>query len=674
MANLSIISTCNRSCGYCFARDAFNGEPFSQDHISLDTFERALDFLERSQIDQVRLLGGEPTLHPQFEQLVRRVMTRGMNLLIFSNGQMPENARQCLIETPGDRVRILINLTSGQSIGSWEADGHQKKTMGVLGQSIMPGINICQPDVVLDGLFDLIDHYHLLPSVRIGLAQPNMSRSNQYLHPGQYQRVGHLLTGFAREAAERGVALEFDCGFVPCMFPPEAHELLTEAGAGIGRRCNPILDILPDGTVASCYPLSGVCAGMLSSDITADELRSLFEKQLEAYRTIGVFRDCCVCQWFLTEHCHGGCLAAAITRLRPTVPEHSRIRLEQAINHRLRLDDPDTAGPGEDAAPTRQHIQRDFSSPKNGIGWILPYIDQPTEFWQELALRYGSHIREIYFPLPLEGMGSSRPPQTEAHLNDFLESAPLNASVLINPIVLPYPIEKLSVPVMERLRTLCDRHPIKSVTVANPELGRCIREQVPELELTASVVMDIHTPHQVAMIDGIFDHLVPATRIVRDKEALQRLRHAFNGNIRLMLNEACLPGCPYRAQHFFEMCKGTAPPKSLCNRLLTDNPWLRLTGAWVLPQHLDLYTGLYDDLKLAGRVTLNNPLDYLRVIDAYVQRRPLTPDAIGGGPASLLSPMTINRDFFAHTLACKHQCHQCDHCRNYYLQGQSHGR
>ena len=165
---------------YCFARDAFNGGSFTQGHISLDTFERALDFLERSEIDQVRLLGGEPTLHPQFEQLIRRVMERGMNLLIFSNGQMPDNARQCLTETPGDRVRILVNLTSGRSSGCWEADGHQKKTMAALGQNIMPGINICRPDVVLDGLLDLIDHYHLLPSIRIGLAQPNMSRSNQY--------------------------------------------------------------------------------------------------------------------------------------------------------------------------------------------------------------------------------------------------------------------------------------------------------------------------------------------------------------------------------------------------------------------------------------------------------------------------------------------------------------
>lgn len=72
-------------------------------------------------------------------------------------------------------------------------------------------------------------------------------------------------------------------------------------------------------------------------------------------------------------------------------------------------------------------------------------------------------------------------------------------------------------------------------------------------------------------------------------------------------------------------------PQSLCDETLEKQPWLRFTGAWVLPQHLHFYDGLYDDLKLAGRVTLKNPADYRRVLDAYVHKKPLTPDKIGGG-------------------------------------------
>jgi hypothetical protein len=112
-----------------------------------------------------------------------------------------------------------------------------------------------------------------------------------------------------------------------------------------------------------------------------------------------------------------------------------------------------------------------------------------------------------------------------------------------------------------------------------------------------------------------------------------------------MVNEACLGGCPYRTQHFFERGHGDWFPESLCGPLLEVQPWLRLTGAWILPQHLRFYEGVYDRLKLAGRVTLQDPQKYVAVLGAYVNRRSMTPDAIGGGPASVLQAATISDEF-----------------------------
>ena len=93
---------------------------------------------------------------------------------------------------------------------------------------------------------------------------------------------------------------------------------------------------------------------------------------------------------------------------------------------------------------------------------------------------------------------------------------------------------------------------------------------------------------------------------------------------------------------------------------------MRLTGAWVLPQHLYLYDGIYDELKLAGRVTLRDPKKYITALDAYLHRKPLPPNEIGGGPASVLEPIEITEEFFAQTLHCRHQCYTCTICRDYY--------
>jgi molybdenum cofactor biosynthesis enzyme MoaA len=117
MANLSVTRGCNRNCSYCFARDAFASPGQSAAFISRRDFLRALDFLERSGIDQARLLGGEPTLHPEFPYLVDRVLERGRRLLVFSNGLMPEAALRRLEHTPVDRVAVLINVNAP---GNWQ--------------------------------------------------------------------------------------------------------------------------------------------------------------------------------------------------------------------------------------------------------------------------------------------------------------------------------------------------------------------------------------------------------------------------------------------------------------------------------------------------------------------------------------------------------------------------
>ncbi len=91
-----------------------------------------------------------------------------------------------------------------------------------------------------------------------------------------------------------------------------------------------------------------------------------------------------------------------------------------------------------------------------------------------------------------------------------------------------------------------------------------------------------------------------------------------------------------------------------------------MTGGWILPQHILFYDGLYDELKLSGRVTLQNPDHYAKVLDSYVKGTDLMPNEIGGGPASAVKDIHISRDFFSTLLKCDLQCQNCGICENYY--------
>jgi collagenase-like PrtC family protease len=300
--------------------------------------------------------------------------------------------------------------------------------------------------------------------------------------------------------------------------------------------------------------------------------------------------------------------------------------------------------------------------------WVLPYSDQKMDFWEKVAVQYGDYIRSVYFPIEAGVSASGRPPQAEIHMQEFLRQAPLAKSVLVNPIVLPRPAEKVAPTVIETLKRLRGDFDVTSVTVTNLSLARLIKIALPDYHVGASTLMGIATPAQVMMAKDYLDFLVPNNLLLRDLPALERLHRTYKGELRLIVNEACLPGCPYRTQHFYEMAYSPDYPESLCGDLLSAYPWLRLTGAWVLPRHLHYYDGLYDSLKLAGRGTLREPSHYFQVLDAYIFGKDILPRDIGGGPASILDAISVPDDLFEKILHCDKNCLDCRICRDYYEQ------
>jgi hypothetical protein len=298
--------------------------------------------------------------------------------------------------------------------------------------------------------------------------------------------------------------------------------------------------------------------------------------------------------------------------------------------------------------------------------WNIPYIDQPVVFWEKVKDRYGRFIKEVYVPVSDSILPSGRPVQPSRFLNDFMEYRLFNINILINPVVLMQPAEKIAATVTDNLKKLYDSYAITSCTLTNITLAERIKHALPDMKITASVLMDISGQGQLSLIGDIFDTIVPSSRILRNLPTLQTIRKSFRGRIRLIVNEGCLPGCPFRTQHFFEMGSKLDYPESLCKNILAKNPWLRLTGSWILPQHLYMFNGLYDELKISGRVTLQNSNKFMKILGAYISRKNLQPHEIGGGPASLLLPLNITDAFYKSTLTCSHQCYGCNICEDYY--------
>lgn len=310
MANLSITTLCNKRCAYCFASDT----QIKSGKTSFDrkTFVRALNYLERSGLKQVRLLGGEPTLHPDFILFVNMAIDRGFDIMLFTNGLMPENVLNYLTSIPGKRLSILLN-TIHPLENNTKGIRSQKLVMEKLGPAIIAGVNIYNTEQELDYLLDYIIRYDLRKEIRMGLAHPVLSRKNVFLHPKEYKKTGYKIALFKLEAKRFGVTLGFDCGFVPCMFPDEYFKLLIGELKKAGTCCHPIIDLLGDGTFIACYPLNNLLRIKINDKLVAKELTRDYEKALLPYKEIGIYPYCTSCPLF-GNRCNGGCMSFRIQR------------------------------------------------------------------------------------------------------------------------------------------------------------------------------------------------------------------------------------------------------------------------------------------------------------------------------------------------------------------------
>lgn len=79
--SIDVTNVCNRDCIYCL-RDKLE----TREHLPLDLFKQILDQACNCGIRYISLTGGEPTLHPAWNELLIVLSERGLRFNIVSNG------------------------------------------------------------------------------------------------------------------------------------------------------------------------------------------------------------------------------------------------------------------------------------------------------------------------------------------------------------------------------------------------------------------------------------------------------------------------------------------------------------------------------------------------------------------------------------------------------------
>lgn len=305
MANLLITTDCQRKCSYCFAQE----DRGSGQYISWENFVEAVSFISTGP-KAFNILGGEPTLHPDFDRMLLYLLEKDFLIQVFTNGMISDKRLE-QITSILNRVALREGqLSFGVNINeekyrTEEEDRLQKRFLDSMGHLAYVAFTIHE-DNSLMFLKKVVEDYYLDPTIRLGLAMPLCGNKNlnKYLPIGSYRPVAKRIIELAENS--EGITLMFDCGFPLCMFQmEELSGLVKNKENQFSFMCGTPLDIYPDLSVTNCYPLSKMHKNTIYNFPGIMEAYKFFEEGFDSPEGIYGSR-CTTCQFF-KKACQGGC-------------------------------------------------------------------------------------------------------------------------------------------------------------------------------------------------------------------------------------------------------------------------------------------------------------------------------------------------------------------------------
>lgn len=325
--NIMLNQVCNLTCPYCFANEFVGRSKESlmkdKSQITKENFKKALDFAVRSRENRIGLIGGEPLLHPQFEELVAMAFKTPVPVVhVFTNGVFLDKHFN-LFGNP--RFSALLNVNSPEDIGEKQYQKILDNIEYIANEmyaldKISVGVNIYKEDMDFDFILDIIKKYKFR-RLRLAITVPNTDEKRNESSIEYFKRMKETTFNLFKELEELECLPSYDCNGMPQCVPSVLerdwllkmrHNLKQNGSTNIcdNHMCSQVIDVLPNLDVVRCFGMSEVLKTNLKNFENIRQIRGYFEHEIDHLMTIIPSNEECVtCPYKNTNTCMGGCLA-----------------------------------------------------------------------------------------------------------------------------------------------------------------------------------------------------------------------------------------------------------------------------------------------------------------------------------------------------------------------------
>lgn len=314
--NILITTRCNKNCSFCFIND----ERDSRKDISLSDFKFCLDFASKSNIDSLYLLGGEPTIHHMFDQLIEMTANNGFKITLLSNFIFTEKISSVINSSLNENIfsEFLINADFPDEYNneSYSIFLNNIKYLDYCPTKITLAVTV-RDIKPLSAYQYLIDYYKNFDISRVRIS---LDVATLWYYLGNKEMGNHYYS-VVRYLSEHGFIVNTElCAMSKCMFSEYEDNYLRAHCIGYDNlmTCKPNLYIFPDLTVRYCAsrPAESIFSHSLKDFINIAHARNYFES-MNQLLSLQPKEICKNCSFHNSKECRLNCLSRFDSYKRP---------------------------------------------------------------------------------------------------------------------------------------------------------------------------------------------------------------------------------------------------------------------------------------------------------------------------------------------------------------------
>lgn len=328
MFNFIITGTCSKGCSFCFTEEVARLK-HSLGEMSVDKLNQLLDYYEfnenKGQLSDVRILGGEPTQHSNFESIIEAIIAKRLKINLVSNFLFGEKTRNYIVSRIrafrwmlpnsaelNEKNRLQIWKTNYLSIynayeSSWGFEDSARLYLSIT----------ISNDFRARNHFEYIKWLYKELNGRVKGLRIGLDLTGKYLINNK--ELGIELNKIIRFCSINNIRIVSDCQVPPCLWSGNTRRAIEIASNNFATfvekdetGCGFLpIDVFPDGTSTYCYPLKNtVNINNLFDMKEENKLKSLTDLYKTSYldnlKKYSVPEDCLNCVFYLNG-CNGIC-------------------------------------------------------------------------------------------------------------------------------------------------------------------------------------------------------------------------------------------------------------------------------------------------------------------------------------------------------------------------------